>query len=217
MADGETGKLILIERNGGLLMQALKSRIPDAYIHLSKKTWEEFELLEKLFEDQRGVRLAYFQGTIEICMPGQDHEIFAEIIASLILVFCMTKRINFIPCGSMTQQKPGEASAQADKSYCFQQRKPIPDLSIEVTFTSGGPEKLARYQALGVQEVWFWEDEVFTLYRLRTDHYERIQQSEIPELQELDVKLLTRFVLMAETSLLKATEEFRAQLNGVRN
>jgi Uma2 family endonuclease len=193
-------------------MQALKSRLPEAHIHLSDKTWDDFKLLERLFEDQRRVRLAYFQGMIEIRMPGQDHEIFAEIIASLILVFCMAKRIDFIPCGSMTQQKPGEASAQADKSYCFQQRKPIPDLSIEVTFTSGGLEKLPRYPALGVQEVWFWEDGVFALYRLRTDRYDRIQQSEIPDLQELDISQLARYVLMAETSLLQATEEFRARL-----
>ncbi len=194
-------------------MQTLKIRTPDTYVYLSNKTWDEFKLLEQLFEENRGVRLAYFQGTIELLMPGQDHEIFAEIIALLISTYCFEKEIEFIPCGAMTQQKEEEASAQADKSYCFSQRKPIPELSIEVTFTSGGPSKLARYQALGVAEVWFWEDGVFALYHLRTAGYERIQQSELRELRELDMKLLARCVLIGDTSVLRARQEFR---NGLK-
>ena len=78
--------------------------------------------------------------------------------------------------------------------------KPIPDLSIEVVFTSGGIDKLDRYQALGVTEVWFWEDGVLTLHRLRDNGYERIQQSELPGLIDLDLALLTRCILMAETN-----------------
>lgn len=67
----------------------------------------------------------------------------------------------------MDQEKAEEAFGQADQSYYFGQSKPIPDLSIEMVFTSDGIDKLARYQVLGVPEVWFWEDGVFSLYRLR--------------------------------------------------
>mgnify|MGYP006276760767 FL=1 len=57
----------------------------------------------------------------------------------------------------MTQEKEGEASTQADKSFCLDEPKPIPDLSIAVVYTSGGLSQLPKYQALGVPEVWFWK------------------------------------------------------------
>jgi Putative restriction endonuclease len=112
----------------------------------------------------------------------------------------------------MTQEREGEASAQADESYCFGSSKTTPDLAIEVIFTSGGPNKLARYKVLEVPEVWFWQDCLFTLYRLRNGAYERIYRSEIPELADLDFELLTRYVLMAQTSRLEAANEFRRSL-----
>ena len=109
----------------------------------------------------------------------------------------------------MTQEREGEVSVQADESYCFGLSKPVPDLVIEVVFTSGGPNKLERYQVLGVPEVWFWQDGVFSLYRLRDDEYKTVDCSEIPELAGLDIKLLSQCVLMAQTSRLEAANAFR--------
>ncbi|WP_283812976.1 Uma2 family endonuclease [Leptothermofonsia sichuanensis] len=145
-------------------------------------------------------------------MPGREHEVFSRRIVFLIGLFCLEKGIEFEPTGSMTQEREGEASAQADESYCFGASKPTPDLVIKIIFSSGGPNKLARYQALEVPEVWFWQDGLFTLHRLRNGEYERINRSEIPELAELDLDLLTRCVLMAQTSRLQAANEFRRSL-----
>jgi Uma2 family endonuclease len=77
----------------------------------------------------------------------------------------------------MTQQKEGVVSAQADESYCIRSAKPIPALSIEVVFTSGSTSKLECYKALGVPEVWFWEDGLLKLYHLRDGSYEPINRS----------------------------------------
>ena len=109
----------------------------------------------------------------------------------------------------MTQQKEGEVSAQADESYCIGGIKPIPDLSIEVVFTSGGEGKLALYRALGVPEVWFWQDGVLKLYHLREQGYERIVQSELPGLKDLNLNLLKRCILMAETDAGEAIRTFQ--------
>jgi hypothetical protein len=48
--------------------------------------------------------------------------------------------------------------------------------------------KLSRYRALGVQEVWFWEDGLFALYNLGADGCDRTNSSEL--LPELDCDLL---------------------------
>ncbi len=175
-------------------------------------TWEQFKLIQAGFAESPGIRLAYYNYIIEILMPGREHEMFSRLIGFLIGLFCLEHGIEFEPTGSMTQEREGEVSAQADESYCFGTSKPIPDLVIEVVVTSGGPDKLERYQALGVPEVWFWQDGLFSLYRLRDRHYDNIAQSEIPELASLDMDVLTRCVLIAQTSRLTASREFRQAL-----
>jgi Uma2 family endonuclease len=175
-------------------------------------TWEQFKSIQKGFEGSPGVRLFYYQGTIEILMPGQDHETFARIIYYLVTTFLVEQGIFFKPTGAMTQEKEGVVSAQADESYCIGSVKPIPDLSIEVVFTSGGTSKLERYRALGVPEVWFWEDGLLKLYHLRGDRYEPITRSELPGLGALDLELLGRCILMAETDAGEAIRAFRREM-----
>jgi Uma2 family endonuclease len=162
--------------------------------------WAQFKLIQQGCKQTLGARLSYFDGTIEILMPGQAHETFSRIIGWMLTYFLAAKQIPFTPTGSVTQEREGVAAVQADESYCIGEVKPIPDLSIEVIFTSGNINKLDRYQALGVTEVWFWEDGVLTLHRLRASGYERIQQSELPGLVDLDLELLKCCILMAETN-----------------
>jgi Uma2 family endonuclease len=149
--------------------------------------WEQFKLIQQGCEQNPGARLFYFDGTIEILMPGLLHENFSRIIGWMLSYFLLTqKQIEFTPAGSVTQEKAGVSSAQADESYCLGDRKPIPDLSIEVIFTSGSISKLAVYKALGVTEVWFWQDGVLALYRLRHGNYEPIKSSEYGNLGSID-------------------------------
>ncbi|MBW4417927.1 MAG: Uma2 family endonuclease [Myxacorys californica WJT36-NPBG1] len=173
------------------------------------RTWEQFKHIQKGFEDSIGVRLFYYDGTIEILMPGREHELFGHIIGWLTTCFLAQKGIFFQPTGAMTQEREQEASAQADQSYCIGSVKPIPDLSIEVVFTSGGIDKLARYRALGVPEVWFWQDGVLMLYALSTSGYERIDCSNLPGLEDLDIDLLKRCILLAETDAGEAVRVFQ--------
>jgi Uma2 family endonuclease len=162
--------------------------------------WAQFQLIQQGCQQNPGVRLFYFDGTIEILMPGLLHENFSRVIGWMLSYFLLTqKQLDFTPTGSVTQEQTGVSSAQADESYCLGDRKAIPDLSIEVIFTSGSLRKLSIYQALGVAEVWFWEDGVLTLHRLRNGCYESIGQSELPGLEDLDLDLLKRCILMSET------------------
>lgn len=174
-------------------------------------TWEDFKVLQKLSQETPGVRIAFYQGEIELFMPGEAHEFFSHVIGYLITTFLLIKGVVFKPTGAKTQEKERKASAQADQSYCIGESKPIPDLSIEVVFTSGSATKLVRYQALGVSEVWFWEDGVLKLYRLRDRGYEEITRSELPGLESLDIELLKRCILMAETDFAGAVQLFQQE------
>ncbi len=172
-------------------------------------TWEQFRLIQQATQNAPGVKLSFFAGEIEILMPGFEHENFAEIIGYLVTTFLLAQGLRFHPSGSMTQEKAGEASTQADKSFCLDWPKVIPDLSIEVVYTSGGLSKLPKYQALGVPEVWFWEDGVLWLYHLRPEGYVAISQSELPGLEDLDLELLQRCVLIAETDFAAGVKSFQ--------
>jgi Uma2 family endonuclease len=160
-------------------MMQLLTRTTDQRIVHHDRTWEQFKHIQSGFEGSSVVRLFYYNGTIEILMPGENHEFFKTIIGFLVELFLAEQGIEFIPAGSMTQERQGVASAQADESYWVGEKRAVPDLSIEVVFTSGDESKLERYRALGVPEVWFWEDGLFTLYHLRNGSYERIYRSHL--------------------------------------
>jgi Uma2 family endonuclease len=190
------------------MTQALSKETIDQRVVLNG-TWEQFKLIQTVSSESPGVKLSFFASTIEILMPGFQHENFSEIIGYLITTFLIRQGISFHPSGSMTQEKAGEVSTQADKSFCLGEAKLIPDLSIEVVYTSGGLSKLPKYRVLGVPEVWFWQDGTLRLYHLREAGYEEISQSELSGLETLDLDLLKRCILLGEMNLAEAVKSFQ--------
>jgi Uma2 family endonuclease len=193
-------------------MAVLERSKLDRHVISLQRTWEQFKLIRAGFENAPGVRLFYANQRVEIVMPGREHELFKSIIGLLIETFLIERDREFEPTGSMDQVKEEAAFVHADESYNFGKTKDIPDLSIEVTFSSGSAAKLERYQILGVSEVWFWEDGIFALYHLRENGYARVEQSELQEFMDLDMGLLTRCVLLGETSRLAAVRAFKLGL-----
>jgi Uma2 family endonuclease len=177
------------------------------------RSWEQFKSIQTGFEQAPGVRLFYYDGLVEVLMPGREHELFSWAIGHLIGLFLAQKGVFFQPTGAMTQEKEREVSAQADQSFCLGSVKPIPDLSIEVVFTSGGVDKLARYQALGVPEVWLWQDGVLGVYGLRSQGYKKCDRSELAGLKDLDLDLLRQCILMAETDAGAAIRQFQQAIS----
>jgi Uma2 family endonuclease len=171
------------------------------------RSWEQFESLQKGFENSRGVRLFYYDGVVEILMPGIDHELFKTVIGILIEAFLLDREIEFIPTGSMTQEIKGLVAAEADESYQIDGYK----LSIEINFTSGDESKLNCYQLLGVDEVWLWSDGVLACYHLQPPGYQRCESSQIPALASIDFALLADCILIGETSRVAAVKRFRSQ------
>ena len=168
------------------------------------KTWAQFEHLQQGFENTRGVKLSFYNNTIEILMPSEVHELFKKIIAILIEAFLLDRQVDFTPTGSVTQKRDGFASVEADESYEIQGFK----LSVEVNFTSGDLSKLDCYQALGVSEVWFWEDGILEVYVLEPEGYRKVSYSQIPALAPIDLSMLAECILIGETSRLEAVRRF---------
>jgi Uma2 family endonuclease len=181
-------------------------RYPDNLQIHPHRTWEQFKLIQKGLENSGGVRLFFFQGTVEVLMPGRNHEIFKKIIASLIEAFLLDHDIAATPTGSMDHEAEQIAASQPDESYEIGRYK----LLIEIIVTSGTIAKLDLYRALGIDEVWFWEDGVLKLYHLIEGDYQPIEHSQIPELHRLDIAILSQCILLGETNWNLAVKEFRA-------
>ncbi|MFM2315208.1 MAG: hypothetical protein RLZZ04_4484 [Cyanobacteriota bacterium] len=175
----------------------------------SDVTWQAYESLLTSLGDRSSYRVAYLLGTLEIMSPSRSHELDKENIGRLLEAYLEENRIRFWGLGSTTfRQKDQQAGKEPDKSYCLGTEKDIPDLAIEVIYTSGGVDTLEIYQRLGVGEVWFWQDRQLKIYCLQDNNYQQTIQSEL--LPDLDLALLAQYVIISDP--LEAVVEWRKQV-----
>ena len=147
----------------------------DQVLSLSNMSWSDYEQLTS--EEYLGYKFAYFEGVITIVSPSRSHEKIAEIINGLVKTYCRKFNVSYFPLGSMTLKNPPLAGKEPDHSFTFGEDKSLPDLAIEVNFTSGGLADLEKYQLLGIKEVWFWANNEITFYRLQGLGYVPIKES----------------------------------------
>jgi Uma2 family endonuclease len=193
-----------------MIQTVVKNSVTDSCLTLREVSWSQFESLEAAFESVGGIKFAYLDGILEIMTVSPEHEESKSTIGLLLEAYLREKGIRFYVKGGPTLgSKELGARKEPDESYNLLTKKAIPDLAIEVIFTSGGIDKLQLYKRLGILEVWFWEDGVLSIYYLR-DEYEKVDRSEL--LPELDIALLVRYITYfdqydAVTEFIKALRE----------
>ena len=167
---------------------------PKEKITLYGVTWEQYDTLVSMFMDKfPGLRMTYLEGTLEIMGTSSEHERLKKIIARLLEMYAVEKRITLNGYGNTTFRKEAkQRGLEPDECYCLGELREVPDIAIEIAITSGGIDKLSVYQGLGVTEVWFWQNERFIIYRLKEQEYKQIERSEF--LPDLDLVLLSQFV-----------------------
>lgn len=171
-----------------------------------KVSWEQFDEIEQSFESIPGVKFRYLDGTLEIMAISPEHEDFKSTIRRLIEAYLEEANIRFYSRGGPSLgNKDVGARSEPDESYNIASRKPYPDLVIEVVITSGGVDKLEGYRRMGVAEVWFWEDGVLEINRLRPNGYEKCVKSEL--LPNLPLDMFCRYIIYHDQY--DAVREFR--------
>ncbi|MBJ7900096.1 MAG: Uma2 family endonuclease [Cyanobacteria bacterium RI_101] len=173
-----------------------------------RHSWEDFQAIQGAIEQKSGLRITYLDGVIQFMTLGEYHESIKTIIGFLIEYYLFTQGIEFFPVGSATRESQEKSvSFEPDESYYLGEKKEHPDLAIEVNVTSGSPKKLEKYQRLGIQEVWMWEDNRFLIYALEDEGYQAMPKSQL--LPDLDIALLEECVLTP--SRLEAIQKFTAR------
>ena len=112
--------------------------------------------------------------------PSDEHEEYKQLVGTLVVLWAIEKRIPQRALGSMTIRKMHLLrGVEPDQCYYVRsepsvrgKRKldlsidPPPDLAIEIDVSGSSAEKLDRYAALGVSEVWLFDGERVNVHEL---------------------------------------------------
>ena len=148
----------------------------DQILTITGATWADYQQ----FESDRGYRVAYFNGEITIVSPGINHERIAGVIDRLIIAYCEKYNILDFPFGQTRLNVWGQAGREPDLAYAFDVDKDLPDLAVEVIYSSGDVKTLkSSYQNIGIPELWIWQDHKITFYCLETDKYTVVKFSKM--------------------------------------
>ncbi|HUE90040.1 MAG TPA: Uma2 family endonuclease, partial [Vicinamibacterales bacterium] len=172
--------------------------------------WAHYEAQLALRGERASPRIAYLEGAMELMSRSKDHERIKAFIGRLIETYALERGIDLSPYGAWTlKAAPRQSGREPDECYLVgDQTRDIPDLAIEVVWTSGGIDKLEIYRRLGVGEVWVWKESVITVHVLRENRYEHTAQSAL--FPDLDVNLLAGF--LQQPTVLQAVTAFREAL-----
>jgi Uma2 family endonuclease len=184
----------------------------DQRVRLHDIDWEGYESFLTLRGEQGGTRVTYLDGELELMSPSINHEIFKKTLARLLEAYAEERGIELNGYGSWTVKSPvTKRGVEADECYVVGQRDTppeIPDIAIEVVWTSGGIDKLEVYRGLGVPEVWFWQNGALRFFLLQDDGYLSSTRSRL--LPDLDPELIAR--CMGKSSQTQAVRALRAAL-----
>lgn len=172
--------------------------------------WAHYEVQLAVRDDRPVPRIAYLDGALELMSSSKEHERIKSYIGRLVETYAIDRGIDLSPYGAWTLQNPARQSGlEPDECYLVgDQSRDVPDLAIEVEWTSGGIDKLEIYRRLGVADVWVWKASRIDVYVLRNDGYERRDRS--PLFPDLDVDLVTS--CLDYPTVLQAVTAFRHAL-----
>lgn len=197
--------------------QPKSSSIPrhiDQRVCLHGVDWNAFEAVLAARGEESGTRITYLDGELELMTPSIDHESLKTRLARLLETWAEIMGLELEGFGSWTLKgKAQRLGVEADECYVVgpcDGPPSLPDLVIEVVWTSGGLDKLEAYRRLGVPEVWFWQDGRLRFFLLQGDRYLSATRSRV--LSDLDPGQFNR--CMAEPTQTSALRALRQAVGG---
>jgi len=200
------------------------------YMVLQGVSWATYQALIHDLESEPGKRLTYDQGTLEIMVPRPPHEGYKSLMGRLVEITTEETNVEIRSLGSTTWSREDlQKGLEPDECFYIQNERavrgkeridltidPPPDLAIEIDNTHSSLNRLAIYAALGIPEVWRFDGETLTLYRLVDgDYCAQTASIALPLLRQEDIlRFLQMSQTMGETRWAKALRQWlQAKLN----
>jgi len=163
----------------------------DPIVRLHDLSWSQYLALREMRGERATPRIAYASGEIELRSPGRNHEALKKRIARLLEAWADEMGVDLQAYGSWTlEREEAERAVEPDECYVLGDGDAsVPDLALEVVWSSGGFDKLALYAPLGVREVWTWRAGTLAVHVLRDVAYVRASRSALFPSLDLDAML----------------------------
>ena len=173
---------------------------------LNDVSWDTYERLLAENDPGRGKRFTYDEGTLQIMVLSYRHERPNRLLASIVEMVAEEWGLRLVLAGSMTVKRPDlHKGFEPDSCYYLRNAAavrgkvdldfsidPPPDLVIEVDITRDSLNKFPIFAAVGVPEVWRYDESRVAIHVLREGGYVEAQVSDM--LAPLSGEVITSFL-----------------------
>ena len=173
--------------------------------------WDGYEHLLEQLGDRPGARVSYDCGRLEIMTPLPKHETFARFIDRLVYAYVEAKGQIVESYGGATWKVRAKAKGvEPDACYYVANAErvigkdditlesdPPPDLAVEIDISNESLSKFPIYAALGVPEIWRYDQHQVWFYALTGSEYRDVPTS--VSFQELTPALVAQTLGQSKT------------------
>jgi Uma2 family endonuclease len=194
----------------------------DAEVTFRGVSWEAYEdLLEQLEQagESSGLRISFDTGALTVMTLSTEHENYARFLEKLLAIMSVRLRLNIRSFGSATMRKRKKSKGKEPDACFYVQTAdalgtrihldfevdPPPDIAVEIDVHHDSLSGFSIYVALGVPELWRYDEHELTIHWLQGDDYVIASQS-------LALPLLTSQCLTEFLTRLRDDGEFQALL-----
>ena len=178
----------------------------DTVITFHNIAWEEYEDLLAQVGEATGLRISYNNGTLKVMSLSSEHEKYVAFINRLISQISFRLRRNILFFGSATMRKRKQTKGNEPDACFYVQTAsvignrihldfavdPPPDVVVEVDVHHRSDENDPIYAALGVAEIWRYDERTLTILHLQGDEYVPAETSQA--LPMLTAQTLTEYL-----------------------
>jgi Uma2 family endonuclease len=163
----------------------------DQVVIIPGVSWETYKRLDDERGEQRGAPFTFSEGVLQIMANGREHERLNANLTRLVDLLAEEFELDFDPSGSTTLRREDlEKGFEPDSCFYFanaalmREKKeidlavdPPPDLTLEIGITGSSLNRLPLFAAVGIPEVWRYENGALKIYQLQGEIYDEVDES----------------------------------------
>lgn len=156
-------------------------------------SWNSYKQISDVLQDETPAHFTYDRGKLEIMVLSLRHENLKKLLAMLFERLTENLGVEIFAAGSTTFQREDLARGfEPDECYYVQNAEymrgkasvnldfdPPPDLTIEVDIKHSSLNRMEIFAAIGIPEVWRYNESELEIYVLRGETYKASENSQI--------------------------------------
>lgn len=173
-------------------------------------SWQTYKTLLEELGDNRGSRLSYSDGVLEVIVPSDRHKTNTKLLERMIE--SLTEELDIPIKGfrsTRLNREDLQSGAEPDSCYYIKNvdliqgrtvdlsKDPPPDLVLEVDITSPSARRISIYGQLGVPEIWRYLNQRVEILQLQVGSYTSCEYS--PTFPLISGTILNQFLQQAQT------------------